>query len=484
MFKQLAQDPRPPVDNPSLSYWQSPPHKGLLGVQSTTLPSIRDVIVIGSGITSCSVTRELFEAGFSGTISVLEAREVCSGATGRNGGRINCVAIQDYHKYVSLFGVEVAKSIVRFEMAHYDEIVKAAQSLGDEAFKRTEIRPVETVAVVFSEEKLQDLKSMLENFEAVFSDLRGRWKVIEAEEVRESYGVKDATGALIGTAGAGWAYRLITEVFDRLLKDHPASFSIETKTMVTGISRIESNQYPYSIKTTRGVIRAKHVLHCTEGHVSHLVPQLRGILVPRRGQMSVLNPGNKFRDSRGNRSWSFYYDQGFDYVSQNEHTKELFAGGGDTFEFNQALSTFGVSSDAEENIRSKIHLAGFMPVAFGEKHWGEQDPGKPILKASWVGVMCNSLDHVPFVGLLPQEALGPRPAGDWESGGEWISAGYGGYGMVNAWLCGKALARQIVGGQVPSWLPVVYQATPARVTQLQNRLAKLKDTENHLRALL
>lgn len=181
MFKQLIQDPNLPVDKPTPSYWQSPPHKDLLGIQSPQLPAQRDVMIIGSGITACSVSRQLLQGGYKGTVTILEAREVCSGATGRNGGRINCVAIQDFDKYSRLVGVEMAKKIVRFEMAHLGELTAVAKDLGEDAFKRTEVRQVETIAAVFSDKKLAELKELLANFEAALPEMAGRWKVVEEE---------------------------------------------------------------------------------------------------------------------------------------------------------------------------------------------------------------------------------------------------------------------------------------------------------------
>lgn len=183
-FKQLTQDPALPVGNPTSSHWQNPPHPRLLGIKSTTLPPQRDILIIGSGITACSVTRELLESGYNGTITILEAREVCSGATGRNGGRINCVAVHDFHKFSQMYGVDIAKQIVRFELAHYDELMEAARSLGGKAFHRTEVREVETVAAVFNTKKLEELRDMLGSFEAAFPDLVGRWRIVE-EEARE-----------------------------------------------------------------------------------------------------------------------------------------------------------------------------------------------------------------------------------------------------------------------------------------------------------
>jgi hypothetical protein len=55
------------------------------------LPSTVDVVVIGSGITGAFAARKLVKNG-SGSVLMLEAREACSGAT----GRVSLDSIRDY----------------------------------------------------------------------------------------------------------------------------------------------------------------------------------------------------------------------------------------------------------------------------------------------------------------------------------------------------------------------------------------------------
>lgn len=181
MYNQLLKDPSLPVSNPTASYWQQPLHKGLAGTKSKILPQRRGVVIIGSGITGCSVASELLSNGYNNTVTVLEARKVCSGATGRNGGRINCTAVQDFDKYSRMFGVKSAIKIVRFELVHEDEIVKAARRLEPELFKKSEVRRVGTVACVFKNKKLGELKDMLAKFEAAIPEMTGRWTVVGEE---------------------------------------------------------------------------------------------------------------------------------------------------------------------------------------------------------------------------------------------------------------------------------------------------------------
>ena len=76
-----------PASSPTESYWQTPPHR-LASYRSSPFPDVADVVIIGSGITGTSIARTLFEHNPSLTIALVEARKLCSGATGRNGGHI------------------------------------------------------------------------------------------------------------------------------------------------------------------------------------------------------------------------------------------------------------------------------------------------------------------------------------------------------------------------------------------------------------
>ncbi|KAJ2970391.1 hypothetical protein NQ176_g8209 [Zarea fungicola] len=97
--------------------------------------------------------------------------------------------------------------------------------------------------------------------------------------------------------------------------------------------------------------------------------------------------------------------------------------------------------------------------------------------------MCATLDGVPLVGRLPKQAL-DHADGDGASSAEWISAGYGGYGMVNAWLCGRATADMILQRDVSSWFPEQYLATTQRMEALDKQLSALLQSSQGIRAFL
>lgn len=82
VIKRVDLSPGLPVNEPTLPFWAVPPAN--LPTRNTSLPKHVDVLVIGSGITGVSCVRTLLKKGPPGLrVLVLEARDVCSGATAR-----------------------------------------------------------------------------------------------------------------------------------------------------------------------------------------------------------------------------------------------------------------------------------------------------------------------------------------------------------------------------------------------------------------
>ena len=75
-----------PRSNPTISYWQDPPDPEIADLNaSAQVPETADTVIIGSGITGAFVAWNLLQSPDHGRIVMLEARQACSGATGRNG---------------------------------------------------------------------------------------------------------------------------------------------------------------------------------------------------------------------------------------------------------------------------------------------------------------------------------------------------------------------------------------------------------------
>lgn len=283
--------------------------------------------------------------------------------------------------------------------------------------------------------------------------------------MRQIFSISGAYAAILGPAGAAWPYRLISGIFKTLLEIYKSRFSIETHTPALDIEKDSDASYPFKIRTPRGVIRARHVIHCTEAYTSHLLPRLRGIIWPLKGQMTVQKPGKLLAGYHGEFSWSFWFPGFFDYATQNAKTGEIFIGGGDVSTEAQDYPQMGTTSDDLELELNKIHLSGVLPIIFKDQ---DAESEAPRIKASWTGIMGFSIDRYPLLGKLPSQAL-DRPAGT-DDGCEWIAAGFGGYGMVNSWLSGDAVAKLLLTGKVPETLPPNYLLTAERYAALEQTL--------------
>lgn len=116
---------------------------------------------------------------------MLDAREACSGATGRNGGHIKEGAYLEYGGLKKKYGREVAEEVVRFRLAHLEALVGVAEAEGEEVVEACGIRRCGTADVCFEESVWEDSKRKLEEFLEDFEDQRGLWVAHEAEEARE-----------------------------------------------------------------------------------------------------------------------------------------------------------------------------------------------------------------------------------------------------------------------------------------------------------
>lgn len=84
----VVSDPGLPLPTSTTSFWHTPPSSFLHAHRTTpSLPPSAATVIIGSGISGSMLFHHLHAAGLAGsTTLMLEARNTCWGATGRNGG--------------------------------------------------------------------------------------------------------------------------------------------------------------------------------------------------------------------------------------------------------------------------------------------------------------------------------------------------------------------------------------------------------------
>ncbi|KAI9731160.1 MAG: hypothetical protein M1834_005353 [Cirrosporium novae-zelandiae] len=470
LSETLQRDPGFPVPEPTEAYWQKPPHS-ISDIQSSKLPSETSVAIIGSGITGASVAYHLLKNDPTLSITIFEARTATSGATGRNGGHIKDVPYHNYIELMEAYGKGAAIKITKFKMAQKAAVQQAVLELEKEDASRTELRSVESLDAIYDIQTWEHAKKAREVWLGDFPGEKERYGVYEAEEARKKFGMPNVVGILTSPQGAIWPYRFVTALLSSLLAKHP-NMKLETQTPVTNVTDSSSSDFPYEITTPRGTILAKHVVHCTNGYVAHLLPTLRGSVVPLRGQMTVQSPPPDFPRVGATRSWSLLSQNMFDYMTQSPGPDgNIYLGGG----FREAMAVgsleIGSTNDSELSEASLDHLRGQIDREF--------DRGKGTeIREKWTGIMGYTPDLLPMVGKLDEKLTGRKSAG--ANGREWIAAGFCGHGMVYCWLSGKAVAEMLKGGEeaCKDWFPLQQFACT------QERLCPESDTEKVLRALM
>lgn len=276
--------------------------------------------------------------------------------------------------------------------------------------------------------------------------------------------MRAAAGAVVFPTGAFWPYRLITRLWAHLYTQHRHRFSIETNTPVTDITYDETTDpiHPYIISTPRGQVRTSKIIHATNAHTGHLLPELRGKIFPLRGTMSTQKATPEFGRHGHNRSWGVItsgsynsvtglLETGLYYGNQNPKTGDIFFGG-EKSKINEVL----VSDDSLVTAACEENISTVLPRYF-VKGWSQGQ--NPEVKKIWSGIMGFTADRLPLVGSLP---LGVTKRGGGAQG-EWISAGFNGYGMPLCWSCGEAVAKMLLGQDVSDVLPGAFLATEERL---------------------
>jgi len=188
-LKRAAQSPGLPVPKPSQTYWlNDPPHPQLCDANSPKLPQTADVVIIGSGIAGAAVARSLLHERHRRNVRtdekvvVLEARQLCSGATARNGGHIKPSVYESFSRFSKLLPKDRAAALARFQLLHVKYLTELCESEGIES---AEARKVETVDFFLDDESFSKAVTDVEELKKWLPEVEiAVWKGDQAQKVR------------------------------------------------------------------------------------------------------------------------------------------------------------------------------------------------------------------------------------------------------------------------------------------------------------
>ncbi|RFU32294.1 hypothetical protein B7463_g4035, partial [Scytalidium lignicola] len=465
-----------PTPNSTKSFWHSQPSEKLIGHRTTeSLPRRADVVIVGSGISGAFAAHFLRgdekEAARGLDVVMVEAREGCWGATGRNGG----------HCQPLIYGNP--PDIGAFELRNWNFIKSfiAQNQIPCEwralpACHSYMSKSLFALAVKHAK-KLQELDPKLGAlFDIVEKDST---KPLSLEDLR----VPKAQGAIVTDSAASlWPYKLVCWILENLISSNNSesgsgsgSFNLQTNTSATSLQKLDDGSW--IVHTDRGMIAAKNVLLTTNAYTSHLLPKFSDLIVPVRGEMSSLLPPKSLKTERvmarrldhsygfvGHATQNINQD---DYLIQRPFTPsspsstitsnpesnsiggELMFGGGRAY---AASAGVGVSDDSSIDEPAAAYLRRELNIVLDL----DNDDHELTASYEWSGIMGFSRDERPWVGPVTEELGGGK--------GLWVCAGYTGHGMPNASLCAKALVELMLGKEDDEVdLPEAYKVNGKRI---------------------
>lgn len=166
-----------PHPSPSSSYWMMPP-SSITSIRSDKLQECKDIVIIGSGITAASVAKTLLQRDPACSVGVYEARALCSGATGRNGGHLVAYGGTTYTKLKNMFGQEMASEIVNFTF----ENIRRTEELIREHGSCAEYREVTRYKSYGDETSFHEAIDSVRHFEQDNPSWKGMYQFIDKHE--------------------------------------------------------------------------------------------------------------------------------------------------------------------------------------------------------------------------------------------------------------------------------------------------------------
>ncbi|KAL1610110.1 hypothetical protein SLS60_001775 [Paraconiothyrium brasiliense] len=427
-------DPGTPVANSTKPFWLTEPSP-IAKLQSPWVNE-SDVVIIGSGMTAASLCRTLYAEQPGIKIVLVEARDLCAGATGRNGGHVKAMSPGAWQDRVKTYGLREALKVMEFEHAHVEEILACIDENGIQA----DHRRIEGLDVYHDEKTWRRAVKAVEDLRKHDPKLGKRYAIYDTRRQLRDLKIADvAVGAIGMPAATMWPYKMVAGLLEKFVKEN--GLSIQTNTVAISVD--ENPKYDFAtVKTSRGDIRAKNVIHATNAFLGHLVSELRPYVSPVRANVQRQLP-RPITHQLTRSYWLRYGEKDYDYMMQRPDGATIIGRG--------STGRRATADDSETDLVAHVHLRGATPYVFD---WGTD---RIEVTHQWSGAVAFTSDGNPFVGRLPFSG----------SKHQWVCGAYQGIGMVRAFKSAQMAAYLILDKEIPEEYPRSFLTTKERFDGLQ-----------------
>ncbi|WYZ44636.1 hypothetical protein EsH8_VII_001072 [Colletotrichum jinshuiense] len=439
-----------PVPDATKPYWRKELHPLDSHQSSETLPSEQDIVIIGAGFAGAALAYYLLdgvEKSSRPTITVLEAREACSGATARNGGHVRPDLYAGLPARIKRFGQEAADEMALFELAN----LHAVRDLVREKNVDCDFRLTTSMAVLRDVALARPIKEGLDELLELGSPTAKLVHYLEGKEAETFSGVKGANAVFAFQAGSIWPYKLVLFLLSQAVD---MGAQLHTHTPVTKVSDSQENGF-WTVTTPRGVIRAKTVLYASNAYTSTLLPKYKGTIIPVRGICSHIAAPDGADHPYLPTTYSLRHGTNLYDYQVTRPDGSIVVGGARTEVIPRVSEWYNVWDDSKLIDPAANYFDGYMQRNFR----GWEDSGAKV-DSVWTGIMGYTTDLYPHIGPVPSKP------------GQFICAGFNGHGMSFVLLTAKGLAK-IVRDGVPfsqSGVPRLFETSERRLGQDENEI--------------
>ncbi|TVY20161.1 Gamma-glutamylputrescine oxidoreductase [Lachnellula arida] len=432
-----------PVPNHTLPYWRSDLHEIDSYRSTEQLPQQCDILIIGAGLSGVSTAYHLLDDNPSPpSIILLEAREVCSGATGRNGGHLFAPHLY-VDKVVREYGVDAARELMLFcksQIFAMKSVVEKENLDCDAVLTRYfETCLTQSFADEVKKQHDEQLKIGLDFIQDVDH--------VGPKHVEKLSGVKGARGGTTTTALQLWPYKFVTQLLACLVKR--TSINVQTHTLVISVS---NSDVGWNIVTTpRGLVRARKVVFASNGYTAGILPIFENKIVPIKLTCSHISVP---KDTPSPPHLSHTYGLNFDgpafrdYLIPRPDGGVICGGAKSTYIKGDKNLWFNNFDDSTLIEQARPHFETVMQDNF----LGWENSGAAV-DYLWTGIIGYTSDSWPHCGKIPGQE------------NRFILAGYNGAGMPLIFLTAKGIARMI-REDLPfeeSGIPRIFKTTEERL---------------------
>ncbi|KAM5383178.1 hypothetical protein ACJA88_003711 [Fusarium oxysporum] len=405
-----------PVEGSPQSYWQHEAQQPEIPSNTGPLPNSCDVAIVGGGYAGIATAYHILKTTSPPrNVFLLEAKDPCSGATGRNGGHLRPDYLMGAARNCKKYNTSAAAEIVQFEARHLDVIKPLIRS--------------EAIDCDFAETESLAVLTTLEQV---------------------SMGYFSTPAARVSP------YKLLTSLLARCVG---MGLSLRTQTAVVSVEHAGSDGHTLMMRSGE-TMTAQKVVIATNAYTSAILPEYASSIVPCKGlACHIIGPKGKplpkllaascaimEQDSVSNKT-------GYNYMVQLEDNSIVLGGAHHKYDGNDLGSWYNNVNDTQLIEPARRYFeADYMQRTFV----GWEDSGACVDRV-WTGIMGYSTDSLPHVGEVPGRD------------GVFIIAGFHGHGMPVIFLAAEGIAAMTQGlAYEKTGLPSLFKTSRDRLESERN----------------